>query len=218
MKKIITILLAGTAAIFMSACGGGGSSEDGTNTAGPTVSGYDLRTYIDKSSFKVEGTIDVENTQVIYHSEYIGSEDYLGTPLDVHLNLLSISNSSGAVSETSSTGTYLGNIYTIEGPSRSCEIVDGHTPTPVPTDATIGYVSDIVPLTCTDDVNVVVYFELQDAGEDNALLVATSKTYINGEVLVVESISTVDKDMNLLAYEMQIGSDIHFKATSITQY
>lgn len=214
MKKLLlglSVLLV----LFVIGCG---SSEDGGGSASPTVLEYDLRTYIDKSSFKVEGTIDDVNTPVTYISEYIGSEDYLGTLLDVHLNLLSYNDSGGVISETSNTGTYLGNIYTIEGPSRSCEIVDGHTPTPVPTDATIGYVSDIVPLTCTDDVNVVVYFELQDAGEDNALLVATSKTYINGEVLVVESISTVDKDMNLLAYEMQIGSDIHFKATSITQY
>lgn len=217
MKKIYLSVLISTTFLF-NACGGGGSSEDGTITANPTALGYDLRTYIDKSSFRVEGTIDVDNTQAIYTSEYIGSEDYLGTLLDVHENILFISNSSGSTTETSYTGTYLGNIYTIEGPSRSCEIVDGHTPTPVPTDATIGYVSDIVPLTCTDGVTVVVYFELQDAGEDNALLVATSKTYINGEVLVVESISTLDKNMNLLAYEMKIGSDIHFKATSITQY
>ena len=136
----------------------------------------------------------------------------------MHLNELSLTYSGGVTFETSYTGTYLGNIYTIEDPYRSCEIVDGHTPTPVPTDATIGYVSDIVPLSCTDGVTMVVYFELQDGGDNTALLVSTSKTYINGETLVVESISKIDTNLNLLAYEMQIGNDIHFEATSITQY
>lgn len=215
MKKLllsVSILLA----LFANGCGGGSSDGDGI-TANPTPVGYDLRTFIDKSSFKVEGIIEGDGTQVIYFSEYIGSEDYLGTPLDIHQNELFLSYSGGATSETSYTGTYLGNIYTIEG-SRNCEIVEGHIPTPVPTDAAIGYVSDTVPLSCEDGVTVVVYFELQDGGDNTALLVSTSKTYINGETLVVESIATIDTDLNLLAYEMQIGSDIHFVATSITQY
>ena len=214
MKKLLlglSVLLV----LFVIGCG---SSEDGGGSASPTVLEYDLRTYIDKSSFKVEGTIDDVNTPVTYISEYIGSEDYLGTLLDVHLNLLSYNDSGGVISETSNTGTYLGNIYTIEGPSRYCEIVDGHTPTPVPTDATIGYVSDIVPLSCTDGVTAVVYLELKDGGDNNARLISTSKTYSNGETRVVESISKIDTSLNLLAYEMQIGSDIHFEATSITQY
>ncbi|MGB5506717.1 MAG: hypothetical protein WBM70_08530 [Sulfurovum sp.] len=218
MKK----LLSGLSVLFMLfviGCGGGGSSsDDGGVSANPTPIGYDLRTFIDKSFFRAEGTVDDVDILVTYFSEYIGSEDYLGTPLDMHLNELSLTYPGGVTFETSYTGTYLGNIYTIEGPSRNCEIVDGHTPTPVPTDATIGYVSDIVPLSCTDGVTMVVYFELQDGGDNTALLVSTSKTYINGETLVVESISKIDTDLNLLAYEMQIGNDIHFEATSITQY
>ena len=217
MNKLLSDLSA-LIVFFMIGCGGGGSAEDGGVSANPTPIGYDLRTFIDKSTFKVEGTIDGENTQVIYFSEYLGSEDHLGIPLDIHLNELSLNYSGSVTFESSSIGTYLGNIYTIDDPTRSCEIVDGHTPTPVPTDANIGYVSDIVPLSCTDDVTVVVYFELQDGGDNTALLVSTSKTYINGETLVVESIAKIDTNLNLLAYEMQIGSDIHFEATSIIQY
>lgn len=214
MKK----LLLSISVLFVIGCGGGGTADDGGISANPTPIGYDLRTFIDKSFFRAEGTVDDTNIIVTYFSEYTGSEDYLGTPLDMHLNELSFNDSGSVTFETSYIGTYLGNIYTIEDAYRSCEIVDGHTPTPVPTDATIGYVSDIVPLSCTDGVTMAVYFELQDGGDNTALLVSTSKTYINGETLVVESISKIDTSLNLLAYEMQIGSDIHFEATSITQY
>lgn len=208
MKKLLLGLLV-LLVLFVIGCGGSGGVS-----ASSTVLDYDLRTYIDKSSFRAEGTVNSENTLATYTSEYTGSVGYDGTLLDLHKNILSVNNTD----ETSLIGTYLGNIYTIEDPSRYCEIIDGHTPTPVPTNATIGYVSDIVPLSCTDGTNVVVYFELHDGGDNNALLISRSITYMNGDALVVESISTVDTNMNLLAYEMQIGSDIHFEATSITQY
>lgn len=210
--KTLKMLVAVFGASLFVGCGGGGSSSDPSIT---TPIEYDLRTYIDKSSFTInlEGTVNGVSTLATSYSEYIGNIDYLGTPLNVHESVLVING----VTETSYVGTYLGNIYAIEGSARNCYIAAGVIPTPIPTNATVGYVSDLVPLECTDGATAEVSFKLQTGGGDNALVVATTKLYINGQVLVSTSFNTVDPNMNLLAYKIQIGEIIYLEATSITQ-
>lgn len=211
LKVIVTVFSMG---LFVG-CGGGSSSSDSTTITAPSPIEYDLRTYIDKSSFttNLEGTVNGVNTVATNYSEYVGNMDYLGIPLNVHENVLVVNG----ITETSYMGTYLGNIYALEGSARECYIAEGVTPTPIPTNAMIGYVSDVVPLVCTDGATAEFSFRLQDGGGDNALIVATSKLYINNQVLVSTSFSTVDANMNLLAYKLQIGDNIYFEATSIIQ-
>lgn len=213
--KSLKMMVAVLGVSLLVGCGGGGSSGGGGTPPPVAQLEYDLRTYIDKSSFTInlEGTVNGVSTLATSYSEYVGNVDYLGTPLNVHENVLVING----VTETSCVGTYLGNVYAIEGSARNCYIVDGVVPNPVPTNAMVGYVSDVVPLECTDGATAEVSFKLQAGGGDNALVVATTKLYINGQVLVSTSFSTVDPNMNLLAYKIQIGDNIYLEATSITQ-
>ncbi len=210
MTYLKTLLLAGSVLAF-TACGGGG----GSSSSPAPVTTYDLRTYIDKSSFtmNLEGTINGASAFATFYTNYVGIVDIEGTPLDVHETTFVIAG----VTEYSYTGTYLGNIYAIEGSARNCYIAPNVTPTPVPTNATIGYVSDVVPLQCDDGATAEVSFKLESAGGSNALVTATTKLYSNGGVLVSQSLSEVDPNMRLLSYEMNVGGNISLHSTSITQ-
>ena len=211
MTYLKTLLVAGSALAF-TACGGGSSSSGSTP---PPTNTYDLRTYIDKSSFtmNLEGSINGVSSVATFYSNYIGNTDLGGTLLDVHETTLIITG----LTEIGYTGTYLGNIYAVEGSARNCYISQGVTPTPIPTNATIGYVSDVVPLQCSDGATAEVSIKLESAGGNNALAVATTKLYANGGVLVSQSLSEVNPNMRLLSYEINIGGNVSLHSTSITQ-
>ena len=214
--KQFKIFVLSLISLFLIACGNSSS----TSTPLPTLPAeytYDLRTYLDKSSFTVnmKGNIDgIFHPQVTYYSKHQGNVDYQGITLDLHENTLE------EVIATSYTGTYLGNVYTLESSERDCYIVSGVTPTPIPTDAPVAYESDIVPLECTDGASMEVsYILAPDLKVGNARLTVTSKLYIQDTVLVSKTHSLLDHNMSLLAYQIVIGDNISLQATSIiTQY
>ena len=66
MKKLLSSLSV-LFMLFIIGCGGGGSSsDDGGISANPIPIGYDLRTFIDKSFFRAEGTVDDVDILVTY--------------------------------------------------------------------------------------------------------------------------------------------------------
>ncbi len=218
MRKITTALLTGSALLLFTACGGGGGGTPdnggGTNPPPANTNKYDLRNYIDKVSLRLnmEGTISGQDTQATFDSDYIGNYDYSGTPIDIH-EVTWIFNGSSVISQT---GTYLGNIYGIESAERNCYIASGITPTPIPTDATVGYVSDVVPLECDDGASAEVSMKLNADGPDNAIAVATVKLYVGSQVTETKSFSKLDPNMNLLSYEFE-GNNISLHSISIQQ-
>lgn len=206
MNFFKTTLMVSSIALF-TACGGGGGSSN-TNT-------YDLQTYIDTASLAInlEGTINGVETVGTSYSTYLGIVDTPIGSLNVHETIIIING----VAETSYGGSYLGNIYAIEGSARNCYLRTGVTPTPVPQNATIGYVSDVVPLTCSDGATAEVSLSLESGGGDNALVVATTKLYTAGGVLVSQSLSLVNPSMRLLEYDINIGGVALLHSTSIQQ-
>ena len=162
----------------------------------------------------MEGTVNGAQTQATFYSNYTGVYDLAGVPLDVHESVFIINGNTSY----SYSGTYLGNIYAIEGDARDCYLADGVTPTPIPTNATIGYGSDVVPLVCTDGAHVEVSLKLQSGGGNNTHVIATTKLYTNGGVIVSTSSSILDPNMVLLSYEINIGNNVSLTATSISQY
>jgi len=207
------LLLTGMALMF-TACGGGGGTSDVPPE--PLIE-YDLRTFIDKSSLtlNLEGIVDGTTVQGTYYVTYEGTFDYMGTTLDLHQQVAVIDGTT----DTSYMGTYLGNLYAmLLNDGTECYIAEGVTPTPIPTNATIGYVSDVVPLECTEGSRVEISVKLLAGEGDSAIAATTAKWYnaYGSLLLTSESYTTFDPNMNILAYEIKTGNII-FQATSITQ-
>lgn len=188
MKKITTILLAGTAAIFMNACGGGGSS-DPVDPVEPNTNQYDLRTFINTKGYVIdgEGTITVPtgklNLTGTLQSIYQGvSMAPTGETVHNHDVTIILTADTISVTQSADSTTYEGYIVYVD------RITDGvvcETPlalsslTPVPIDAQVGYISDTIPLECSDGSYVTTVLKLNDAGGGNAELSVISNTYVS---------------------------------------
>ena len=117
MKRITSILLAGSSVLFITACGGGGSSD----STEPNTNIYDLRTFIDTKGYTIEGegTISIPNNTInltgTYQSIYRG-ESTAPTGETVHNHDIGIilSADSITITQSSSSITYEGNIVYID--------------------------------------------------------------------------------------------------------
>ena len=185
MKKITTILLAGIAAMFMSACGGGG----GSTPVEPNTNQYDLRTWINTAGYHIdgEGTITAPtgtlNVDGFYRSFYEGTSIApTGETVHNHFVTLSLTAATITIMQSVNSTTYEGNLVYVDN------VTDGivcETPLaladimPVPTDAQVGYISDIIPLECSDGSYITYLIKLSDAGGGNAELSIISNTYVS---------------------------------------
>lgn len=182
MKQITTILLAGTAAMYMSACGGGSSDP-----VEPNTNLYDLRTWVDTAEYTItgSGTITVSGTPYpvtgTYQSIYLGTST-APTGETVHNHDVTMELSGANITEIQSvdSSTYMGYIVytnnitsgvTCETPLTLSDI------TPVPTNAQVGYISSVIPLECSDSSYVTTTIKLTDAGGGNATFSLISNTY-----------------------------------------
>lgn len=182
MKPIKMTLLAGTVILF-TACGGGG----GDSTTLPNTNQYDLRTFIDTSSFTVHGegtantpsgTYDVSGT---YKSSYQGTS-VVGSGETVHHHDVTMMLTVGSVtvSQRAESSTYMGNIIRTNNITEGV-ICEATVPlpdlTPIPTNAQVGYISDEVSLQCDDGSYITQVIKLNDAGGGNAEISVISNIY-----------------------------------------
>lgn len=218
MNQIITILLAGTAAMFMSACGGG--SSDPVDPVEPNTNKYDLRTWIDTGGFLIngEGTLtlspeDPINVTGSFQSEYLGTSTApTGETVHDH-NITMILSAEGvtALERKLSRSTYMGNVVSVTNAvgGGPCETtLELAALTPVPTDAEVGYMSEVVPYLCDDGRYITNQIKLEDAGSGNAIFSLLINVYESegGALIVNETDSIViTPDMSLVSGEI-IGS------------
>lgn len=230
MKPIKMILLAGTAILF-TACGGGG----GDSTIVPNTNLYDLRTFIDTGSFTVDGegtantpfgAIDLVGT---YKSSYQGTR-VVNSGETVHLHDITMILSGGGVtvSEKAESSTYMGNIIRTNDITNGV-ICDATLPlpdlTPIPTDAQVGYISDVVSLQCDDGTYITHVIKLNDAGGGNAEISIISNIYASqggalqatetDNVVVTPSMSMVNVEIS--GYIASEDATFILYSTSITQ-
>ena len=217
MKQITTILLAGTIAMFMSACGGG--SSDPVDPIEPSTT-YDLRTWIDTGGYLIngegtltssEGTINVTGS---FQSEYLGTSTApTGETLHDH-NITMILSAEGLTQPFErkiSRSTYMGNVISVTNAigGGPCETtLELAALTPVPTNAEIGYISETIPYLCDDGRYITNQIKLEDAGSGNALFSLLINVYESegGALIINETDSIViTPDMNLVSGEI-IGS------------
>lgn len=228
MKKITMSLLVSTAILF-TACGGGGSSTV------PNTNQYDLRTFIDTGSFTVDGegtantpsgAIDLVGT---YKTSYQGT-GIVGSGETVHHHDITMILSGGGltVSEKAESSTYMGNIIRTNDITNGV-ICDATLPlpdlTPIPTDAQVGYMSDVVSLQCDDGTYITHVIKLNDAGGGNAEISLISNIYEfqggalqateTDNVVVTPSMSMVNVEIS--GYIASDDATFTLYSTSITQ-
>lgn len=231
MKKVITILLAVTAAMFMTACGGGG----GGSVSEPNTNQYDLRTFIDTASYTIngEGTITISGETYsgtgVYQSTYQGTGTApTGETINNHETIMLGSANGIDLSLLRNHATYMGYIAFVEYPNDgiSCETpLSSSDVTPIPTDAQVGYISDIVPLECNNGAYITNVFKLSDAGGGNAELSLISNTYEyqGGALMVSETMNiVVTPGMSIVSAEISRNDSwndlsLLVYSTSITQ-
>ncbi len=206
MKTTTNILLATSAALLLTACGGGDDIID-------AISGnrtYNLQKYIDTSSFSAQMT-DINNVQATYKNSYDGTDGATHT----HNSSIQIENLPAISYEIK---TYLGHTQSIKTLTNNCFLQEGVTPSPIPTNATIGYVSDPVTLECHSGITMTVLHELrQGTGGDAVLVSRTSTNVIEGVSTATERMFTIDSSLNTLSYSMNTGL-LSLHSTSVTQY
>ncbi len=232
MRKITTTLLTGSALLLFTACGGGGS-DSGTNPT-PTEYTYNLQDYLNTYSghMNLEGTAYTANGNIPVGMESI--IEYVGTYTATTGETLhqkdqtQIYNINGtSIISTSSVGFYKG--YMAELISYETGVYCGATlssssVTPIPKDAKIGYVSDTIPLECSDGTSMTYLLKLESAGGSNALMKGILNAYSNNGALVGSSTSEtiVTPSMDIINYHMEIkdlvnGGSAILDSTSISQ-
>lgn len=240
MKKFITILLVGTAAIFMSACGGSSDTVDSnttvpddTNTTEPNTNKYDLRTFMDIPGYTIYGVATIGepagtiNGTGSYQVIYNGPGE---VPTHTHEVIMTLTGEETTVDINFYAITYMGHtIYTYDRISEvECTTsIDLSTIIPVPTDAQIGYRSDSLRLNCDDGIYKINYIHLDDVGGGNAeLSIINGKTDSHGAVFkgFDKYIFTVTPDMRIINAEIisynpmdTTGSITALYSTSIEQ-
>lgn len=182
MNKITAILLTSSATLLLTACGGGG----GSTPVEPNTNQYDLRTFIDTVAYTINGegtitapagTIAVTGT---FKSVYNNTGVVNGVTAHLHDVTLILSGGGTTVTSDIESATYMGNIIYTNNitENRVCEtVLAPSTLTPIPIDAQVGYISDVVALTCSDGNYVTNLLKLNDAGGGNAELSIISNTY-----------------------------------------
>jgi len=206
MKKIkyLEYGLALALSIGFTGCGGGGGGDTvpvgGGDTAPVTnTNKYDLRTFINTAAYTIDGvgTVtlpsgDTANLTGTYKSFYDGAElfvpflvpDGAVVPDEVllHRHDGTIILTAGTMTQTISTEsiTHMGHIVVMNNITTAVNCVTPFTPdqiTPVPIDAQVGYISDIIPLSCDNGSYITNVIRLDDAGGGNAELSIISNTY-----------------------------------------
>jgi hypothetical protein len=231
MKQITMSLLASTAILF-TACGGGGDDT----TIVPNTNQYDLRTFMDTSSYTVtgegtaitpNGTFDLTGT---YKSSYQGTS-VVGSGETVHhhdVTMLLTVVGVGTISQNAESSTYVGNIIRTNNLTEGV-ICEATLPlpdlTPIPTDAQVGYISDVVSLQCDDGSYATRVIKLNDAGGGNAEISVISNmfeyqggTLLGSEtdnVIVTPSMSMVNVEIS--GYDVSTDTTVTLNSTSITQ-
>ncbi len=223
MRKITTALLTGSALLLFTACGGGGGSstptDGGATEPEPVVNTYNIRDYIDKAStiMQVEGTKNGNSVEGELRNIYVGDIDYNSYTFHQHEGVFS--NFTEGTSRLTYSDTYQGNIVGIsDNYNLDCTIdTTNGDPAPIPTNATIGYTSDITTLVCTNGEIREISFTLDAGTGDNAVITATNHITVSGQAITTSSVSIVDPKMTLLSYELYApGLSLH--STSIEQY
>lgn len=210
MKQITTIFLAGTAAMFMNACGGGSSDP-----VEPNTNQYDLRTFIDTKGYTIngEGTISTPNDtlnltgtlQSIYQGVSMAPS---GETVHNHDITIILTADTITVTQSASSTTYEGYIVYMDNITNGvvCETPLALTEiTPIPTDAQVGYISPEIPLECSDGTYITNVIKLNDAGGGNAEMSIISNVYTS-QGGVLESSETdniiVTPTMNMVNAEI----------------
>lgn len=222
MKKIATIILAGTAAVFMSACGGGG----GSTPSEPNTNVYDLRAFIDIPNYTILGTGTISspagtiNVTGSYWSQYNGPGEVNGT--HAHEAIMTLTDGDITVEDNFYAETYMGIIFSTYNrlTDISCEltplILDSLTP--VPSDAQVGYQSGEVTLQCSDGSYVTNSIELNDAGGGNAIFSYTSNTYEVGGALRSTQTANIEITPNIRIVDAEISGSIPGDGITFTLY
>jgi len=232
MKKLTTILVTGVAALFFTACGGGSSGDD---TNPPVEYTYNLQNFLNTVAYSMtlEGTTEVANNTINISAEifvqYKGTFTTAEGDIVHEKDITQIFNRNGTeVIGTSNAVFYNGYmVYQVinETGVYCVTPLDAEDITPIPTDAKIGYISDSLPLECSDGTYITYLGKLESAGGSNATIKGIINTYSHkGGTLINTSTSetVVDPSMNIINFSLDTkdftnGVNTTLDSTSITQ-
>lgn len=230
MKQITMSLLASTAILF-TACGGGG----GDAAAVPNTNQYDLRTFIDTVSYTVSGagTLTIAGTSYdlsgTMQTTYQGTDEPIaGVIVHLHDATMILNANNIQVVQSANSATYMGNLVYVDNTTAGITCgtpLEPNAITPVPTDAQVGYISDVIPLECSDGTYQTIVMKLNDAGGDNAELAIISNTYSSQGGTLQDSQTTyvvVTPNMSMVNVELSgsvpsESATYTLNSTSITQ-
>ena len=216
--------------LLFTACGGGSSSDGDV-----TEYTYNLQNYMNTSSYRMnlEGTLQAGdnnlNVSAEMYLDYEGTHTVEGGHIVHEKELTQILNVDGIeVIATSYAEFYNGYMVyqVINETGVSCLTpLSAEEITPIPTDAKIGYISDSIPLECSDGTYMTYLGKLEGAGGSNATIKGIVNTYSHkGGTLINTGISetVVDPSMNIINYYVETkdfnnGINMTLDSTSITQ-
>ncbi len=183
MKRIATILLSGTAVLFLSACGGG-SSGSSTPVAPPNNNVYNLRAVnlAAPLSIMVKGGYSNGTTGSLFlYKDTYGTDTLDGTPVTIMGSDVSITLDNGYTSQGSSFALIDNNGFTRAFDDTSAYCTLRTAPQVVPTDAKIGATSSATSIyDCDNNTMRTMSWSLTDAGNGNAYY--TFDTVVTGAI------------------------------------
>ncbi len=214
MKRIATILLSGTAVLFLSACGGG-SSGSSTPVAPPNVNTYNLRAvnFATPLSAMLKGGYSNGTTgSLFFYKDTYGTDTLDGVPVTIMGSDISITLDNGYTSQNSSFGLVDNNGFTraFDDILASCTLRTA--PQVVPTDAKIGATSPSTSIyDCDNNTMRTISWRLTDAGNGNAYY--TFDTIITG---ALQSESTTTLTITPASLPIYYKLDLNLIAQAIT--
>jgi len=209
MKKISFVIMI-VMAIFLNGCGDTNNKNNSAPVA-PSIT-YNLSIFSTVAlQIDVEGSMNNSPVMGTYSSYYTGDMDYEGIPLSVRQNILQV----GDQVFSTNTGYYQGSHFGTRTSERTCTVPDISLLSPPPTNASIGFQSDVTTFSCTDGATLEVETKLEKAGGNDAYYISTSRLNLSSGTITTEEIYTVTENMKIVIYESKIsGGTINLDVTS----
>lgn len=216
MKTKLGIAAALLSVLLFIACGG----DDALNTSTFDLTALDTKTM----TINVEGNIKASNTVDVtgfIAQTYLGTEEVEGVQAHKQRVNIELNQSDGATTNTETTE------YTSQGIPLKVSKDDGvtcllaNTPSPLPTNAAIGYVSSPILMMCDNGDFALVIISLEASGSVNGKVRVSEEGTEDGQKYSETRLWIITPDMDIVSYhdntQYSDGSSVELGSTSINQ-